>query len=52
MRTVNKKLKINNNSKWWHWLERENIPVIYCNLRDSGHPFDPRFKKIAKTFGN
>lgn len=30
-------------------MERENIPVVYCNLRDSGHPFDPRFKKFTHT---
>lgn len=40
---------ISSKTKWWHWLERENIPVVYCNLRDSGHPFDPRFKTFTHT---
>lgn len=41
---------IQTKNKWWHWFERENIPVFYCNLRDSAHPFDPRFKEFTKTF--
>jgi phosphohistidine swiveling domain-containing protein len=43
-------MKLNHKEKWWHWFERENIPVIYCNLRDSAHPFKQEFKDFAKTY--
>ncbi len=37
-------------TKWWHWLEREHIPVIYCNLRDTPHASRKEFRNFAKTY--
>jgi len=33
--------------RWWHWFERENIPVIYCMLRDTPHAFRKEFKDFT-----
>jgi len=33
--------------KWWHWLEREDIPVIYAELRDRGHAFDEKYRDFT-----
>ena len=33
--------------KWWHWLEREDIPVIYAELRDRGHAFDEKYRNFT-----
>lgn len=35
--------------KWWKWFERENIPVIYCTLRDTPHATYKEFKDLCGT---
>lgn len=36
--------------KWWHWLEREDIPILYCNLRDTPHAFRKEFKDFTTIY--
>jgi phosphoenolpyruvate synthase/pyruvate phosphate dikinase len=35
--------------KWWHWLERENIPILYGLLRHRSNPSRKELKDFAST---
>ncbi|MFH1247365.1 MAG: hypothetical protein V1644_03215, partial [Candidatus Micrarchaeota archaeon] len=37
-------------TKWWHWLERENVPVLYAVMRHRSHPFMAEFKDFTSTY--